>query len=273
MFTKKNPFLKSKLFILIFISFCTIFLDTKFNILNSTKSYIVNFINTVYEYIYYPKNFFIFSFSKNFLEKLIQEKKILEEKILLKNHEIMILKKYKQENIQLKKLLNSFSKNNRVMLTKVIFVNINKNSSQINIDKGYQNQVYLGQSIINEMGIVGQTIFVNKNSSTVLLVCDKNHAIPIKVLRNNLHTIGLGQGSNCPMILENLDYDFDIQKDDVLVTSGLGGIFPDGYPVAKVIEIVKNEKNLQKTVFAEYFIKIKSLDYLLLIWNTKKFED
>ncbi len=120
----------------------------------------------------------------------------------------------------------------RKWCTQVISTVNDPYSDQVVIDKGSVNGVYEGQPVISDKGVVGQVVAVAKLTSRVLLICDATDALPIQVLRNDIRVIAAGNGCTDDLQLEHLPANTDIRVGDVLVTSGLGGRFPEGYPVA-----------------------------------------
>ncbi|MBK4765010.1 MAG: rod shape-determining protein MreC [Pantoea sp. Brub] len=198
---------------------------------------------------------------------LFLKNKSLQNELLLKNSELLTLEQYKKENIYLHKLLNiPVNPDYHKILTKVLYENITPYIEQLVIDKGQLHGVYVGQSIMNGKGIIGQVVHVNLFTSRVLLVCNNSHAIPVKVLRNNLRAIALGVGCNCnqDLKLDNL-YGSDFRIGDILVTSGLDKRFPKDYPIGVITSVQFNKKEKFLTIYARSVVNILDLDYLLLL--------
>lgn len=105
------------------------------------------------------------------------------------------------------------------------------------VNKGAASGVFKGQAVLASGGLMGQVLRAGPWSSEVILITDPEHAVPVQVLRSGLRTIAVGQGNAGVMTLPYLPVNSDIKVDDLLVTSGLGGVFPAGYPVARVIEV------------------------------------
>jgi rod shape-determining protein MreC len=98
--------------------------------------------------------------------------------------------------------------------------------------------------VVDGTGILGQVARVGPWSAEVILVTDPEHAIPVQVTRNSLRTVALGAGSDGELLLPYLASNADIRSGDLLVSSGLGGVFPAGFPVARVIG-VRTDANQQ----------------------------
>jgi len=108
------------------------------------------------------------------------------------------------------------------------------------VDKGADAHLQLGQVVMDDNGIVGQITRVYPWLSEVTLVTEKDHAVPVQVLRNGLRTIVFGAGDTSQLSLRYMPVSSDIQNGDVLVTSGIDGIYPQGIPVAKVDKIERD---------------------------------
>jgi rod shape-determining protein MreC len=105
------------------------------------------------------------------------------------------------------------------------------------VDRGAANGVFKGQAVVAGAGLLGQTLRVGPWSTEIILVTDPEHAVPVQVIRNGLRTLAVGSGDPETLTLPYLPIQSDIKEGDVLVTSGLGGVFPQGYPVARVSQV------------------------------------
>lgn len=201
-------------------------------------------------------------------EHLMLENRALHQELLLKNSELLLLGYYQKENAQLRELLGSpVRQNEKKMVTQVISTSTHPYNDQLVIDKGMNNKVYIGQPVISNTGVVGQVIACSKFTSRVLLICDAAHALPIQVLRNDIRVIVTGNGCSEDLQLENLPNNTDIRIGDILVTSGLGGRFPEGYPVAIVSSVKVDKQRAYTKIQARPTANLQRLRYLLL-WDT-----
>jgi rod shape-determining protein MreC len=118
-------------------------------------------------------------------------------------------------------------------------VNIQQSSlrQRLLIDRGAVNGVFKGQAVLDDRGLIGQTTHVGPWSAEVILITDPEHAVPVRIERTGLRTIAVGAGDSSSLALPYLPGNADIRSGDLLVTSGLGGVFPEGYPVARVTEV------------------------------------
>lgn len=156
------------------------------------------------------------------------------------------------------------------MVTRVISTGSDPYSDQVVIDKGSDNGVYEGQPVISDKGVVGRVVAVAKVTSRVLLICDASHALPIRVLRNDIRVIAAGSGCADDLQLEHLPNNTDIRVGDVLVTSGLGGRFPEGYPVAVVSSVKVDNQRAYTVIQARPTAGLQRLRYLLLLWGADR---
>ncbi len=142
------------------------------------------------------------------------------------------------ENEHLRSLLNVQQKAAYPMqLAEIVYVERDISQRKLLLDKGAQAGVLTGQVVMDDIGIVGQVTRVYPWLSEVTLITDKDHAVPIQVLRNGLRAVVFGSGDTGELALRYMPISSDIQEGDVLVTSGIDGTYPPGLPVARVIRI------------------------------------
>jgi rod shape-determining protein MreC len=174
------------------------------------------------------------------------------------------------ENVRLRNLLDaSYKVGDRVLIAELTAVDLDPYKQQVVINKGSASGVHEGQAVLDAAAVMGQVIEVTPFSSTVLLITDPSHAIPVQVLRNGLRTIAVGSGRINELNLPYLPTNSDIQVGDQLVTSGLGGKFPPGYPVAKVTRINRSPDNAFAEIDAEPTAHLDRSREVLLVWRVK----
>ncbi len=145
------------------------------------------------------------------------------------------------ENEHLRNLLQVQQKANYAMqLAEIVYVGRDIFQRKLLLDKGAQAGVLAGQVVMDDSGIVGQVTRVYPWLSEVTLITDKDHAVPIQVLRNGLRTVVFGSGNIGELTLRYMPISADIQEGDVLVTSGIDGTYPPGLPVARVTRIERD---------------------------------
>ena len=148
------------------------------------------------------------------------------------------------ENRRLRQLSQAARRlSDEMMIAELMSVDLDPFSRHIIINKGSTDHVYQGQAVLDAEGVMGQVVHVSPFNSDVMLITDPSHAVPVQVNRNGLRTLAVGTGSSEELSVPYIPNNADIQVGDLLVTSGLGGRFPSGYPVARItnIEIDLNE--------------------------------
>jgi len=144
------------------------------------------------------------------------------------------------ENMRLRDLLDSSLKiGDQVLVAELIAIDLDPYKQQVLIDRGSSSGVFLGQPVLDANAVMGQVIHVSPMTSTVLMITDPTHALPVQVNRSGLRTIANGTGRINELELPHLPNNADIHEGDLLVTSGLGGHFPPGYPVAQVTQVTR----------------------------------
>ena len=192
---------------------------------------------------------------------------MLKEQLREKNADLLLLDQLKVENQRLRLLLGSpLRQDEYKKITEVLTSEMDAYRQQVVINQGQKTGAYVGQAVIDERGVVGQVISVGENMSRVLLITDITHAVPVQVLRNDVRGIANGTGHNDELVIDNLPRSTDIVKGDVLVTSGLGGRFPEGYPVAIVESVTNDIKSQFARIIAKPLASLDRLRYLLLLW-------
>jgi rod shape-determining protein MreC len=174
------------------------------------------------------------------------------------------------ENMRLRGLLDSsFKVGDRVQIAELISVEQDPFRQVVLIDKGGSSGLYEGQPVLDANAVVGQVTHITPLTASVLLITDATHALPVQVKRNGLRTIALGTGLINQLELPHLPNNADIEVGDLLNTSGLGGRFPPGYPVAKVVEVRREPGRPFASVIAETTAHLDRLREVLLVWTLK----
>lgn len=175
------------------------------------------------------------------------------------------------ENARLRAMLEATSAvTDRLRVAEIMSVSSNPYRHAIVIDKGQQDDVYDGQALIDADGVVGQVIEVGLLSSQALLISDPDHAIPVEVNRNGLRTIAFGTGEYDRLDLQYLPNNADIESGDLLVSSGLGGTFPAGYPVAIVDTVERLPQESFAQVTARPVAALNQVREIMLIWSAQE---
>ena len=266
----RGPSLQLRLVLAVIAAIAIIVADSRVGSFREIRSYLDTSVSPFYFLADGPRRF-LDGAAETFASRqmLEQQNKALRRELMLKNSELLLLGQYKQENIRLRELLGSpLRPGERKMITQVISAGADPYSDQVIIDRGSDSGVYEGQPVISDKGVVGQVVSVGKFSSRVMLVCDASHALPVQVLRNDVRAIASGAGCSEDLQLENMTGSQDIRVGDVLVSSGLGGRFPEGYPVAVVSSVTVDTRRATTVIQAKPTAGLQRLRYLLLLWNT-----
>ena len=142
----------------------------------------------------------------------------------------------------------------------------NKFRQRALINRGAANGVFKGQALLDDRGVIGQTTHVGPFSAEVILITDPEHAIPVQIERTGLRTIAVGAGDTTSLALPYLPGNADIKSGDILMTSGLGGVFPAGYPVARVTEVHRDAVQPLALVRAIPFATLDTDTEVMLVW-------
>jgi len=206
-------------------------------------------------------------------EVLTTRARLMEENAWLRDEQLVLSSKIQKfeileaENERLRVMLQSSERlNERVLIAELLAVDLQPFRHQIVINKGKREGVYDGQPIVDANGVMGQIVHVGPFSSTVLLLTDPTHAIPVQVNRNGLRSVAVGTGQSHILQLEHLSNNVDIKEGDLVVSSGLGSRFPSGYPVGVVHDIsrVPGEPFAKVTIIPSAHLE-KSRE-VLLVW-------
>jgi rod shape-determining protein MreC len=213
------------------------------------------------------------SVSEWFRESLATRRQLQEENVSLRTQLLMLkargqkLQALETENIRLRELLDSsFKIGERVLVAELMSVDLDPYKHQVLINKGELDKIYPGQPILDADGVMGQVVHVGPYTSTAVLITDTSHALPVQVNRNGIRTIALGSGTINRLELPYIPNNADIQPGDLLVTSGLGGRFPPGYPVA-IVQFVQHDPGRSfAAVIATPSAKLNRSREILLVW-------
>lgn len=171
-------------------------------------------------------------------DRLLAENEQLSGLLLDAQFRLQRLDALQVENARLRELLeSSASFDDRRLVAEVLSVDLDPYRQRFVLNRGLSDGVFIGQPILDRYGIVGQVVEVGQWTSEAVLITDADHAIPVVVNRNGLRTIAVGTGDQGRLRLPYLTNSADIEVGDLLVSSGLGEVFPAGYPVGRVLDL------------------------------------
>lgn len=169
---------------------------------------------------------------------LLEENARLREKQIFLNAQLQKLTTLEAENRRLRSLLESaVNTPERMLIAELLAVDFDPYRHHILLNRGRQHGVRVGQPVLDQHGVIGQIIRADPFSSTAILITDPNHALPIQINRTGVRTLALGTGKFQELELPHIPNNEDVVIGDLLVTSGLGGRFPRGYPVGMVTKV------------------------------------
>ncbi len=267
-FSKRSP-LSVQLFISLALALTLIVLDINYRPFKEIRYYLDTIISPLYYVSNVPKSSFdsLYEMTKS-QEALIKENTKLQEKLMQQKNDLLLLEYLKHENSRLRGLLDSpLRHDEHKMAAQVLLADTDPYVYQVVINKGKNDGVYVGQPVVDEKGIVGQIYQTAQATSRAILVCDYQHAIPVQVLRNDISMVAVGNGCSNDLTLDFLPNNVDIKVGDILVTSGLDGRFPEGYPVAVVSSVKLDISDSTPIISATPTADLKRLRYLLLLWG------
>ena len=198
--------------------------------------------------------------------ELLNENSALKSKVRILNARLQKTQVLQAENTRLRNMLGSSRKlADQVIVAELLAVDQNPYRQLIEINKGTIDGVAIGHAVIDDFGVMGQVIHVNRYTATTMLISDPEHAIPVQFIRSGTRSVAFGNGSTDQLELRYLPATADIMVDDQLVTSGLGGRFPADYPVATVTSITADLTRGFVSVLAKPQARLASSREVLVI--------
>lgn len=199
-------------------------------------------------------------------EALQAENEALRRRQLLQQQQLQRYAALQAENARLRALLDASRRvEQKVLIAELLSVDVEPYSRSVVLNKGSEHGIYAGQPILDANGVMGQVTRVGPYTSTALLITDPSHAIPVLVNRSGQRAIAVGTGPSDKLELPYLPNTADIKPGDLLVTSGLGGRFPPGYPVARVETVHRSPTEPYVAVLAQPLAQVQRAREVLLV--------
>ena len=180
--------------------------------------------------------------------------------------EMLLLRTLQEENHGLRSLLDASDRlREKVTLAELMNITIDSHNHRVMVGRGIRHGVYAGQAVIDDRGVIGQVTEVMPFNSSVMLITDPGHAMPVQNQRTGSRTVLEGTGSVSLLRVPFLNQNTDIKVGDILISSGLGGRFPNGYPVAEVtsVDLIQDEAFIR--VSARPIAKLDRANHVLLL--------
>ena len=203
--------------------------------------------------------------------ELLEENERLRREQLNANFQLQRLAVLEAENTRLRELLDSpAALDHRVLVAEILAVDLDPYRQRFNVNRGIANGVFVGQALLDANGVVGQVVEVGPFTAEAVAVTDADHALPVRVNRNGFRTVAVGTGDSTRLRLPYVTNTADIEVGDLLVSSGLGGVFPLGYPVAHVLEVRQLPGQSFADVIAEPVSALDRDREVLLVWDANR---
>ncbi|MEY2152489.1 MULTISPECIES: rod shape-determining protein MreC [Rhodanobacter] len=169
---------------------------------------------------------------------LTEQNQHLREDLLLANAKLNRMAAVAEQNQRLKELLDTrHNLTLKVQLARVVGVDLGAYRHRLMLDAGARQGVKTGQPVIDAHGVMGQIVHVLPSTSEMMLVTDPDSAIPVVIERTGLRTVAYGSREGDQLTLPTIPRAADVKAGDHLLTSGIGGRFPPGFPVGEVVSV------------------------------------
>ncbi|MEY2919991.1 MAG: hypothetical protein RL261_1296, partial [Pseudomonadota bacterium] len=204
--------------------------------------------------------------------RLRQENLELTARLRLANLQLQRFAVLEEENRRLRDMrANTAGIAEKVLVASILNVDLDPFRHRVLLDKGAVDGVFKGQAVLDGDGIFGQVSKVNASTAEVILISDAEHAIPVQSNRSGVRTIAVGTGDQNKLSLPFVTVESDLQQGDLLLSTGMGGVFPSGYPVAQVSK-VKRAGSTFALVEAKPTAKLDQAREVLLVWFKARVE-
>ncbi|MBN8413528.1 rod shape-determining protein MreC [Halomonas denitrificans] len=244
------------------------FVDTHFTRMESVRAQLSTLVAPIQWVVSLPSdvlNWGALALSEQ--RSLVEENARLREQLLTLSHRVQRMASLTAENVRLRELLDAARDHEVPYLTaELLSLDPDPFTHQMVIDRGRRDGVYVGQPVMDSSGIAGQVSELSAYSSRVLMLTDASHALPIQVNRNGLRFIIQGTGNYDALKVLHVPDTADIRVGDLLVSSGLAGRFPAGYPVARVSDVGHDPGEPFATVSAAPVAQLQRSRHFLLLF-------
>jgi rod shape-determining protein MreC len=202
--------------------------------------------------------------------ELLAENHALKREKLDSGVRLQRLAALEAENRRLRAMLDSSARvADRVLVAEILAVDLDPYRQRFTINRGVTDSVYVGQALLDADGLVGQIMRVEPFTSEAVLISDADHALPVAINRNGLRTIVIGTGDSGRLRMPYLPNSADVEVGDLVISSGLGGVFPSGYPVGYVSQVEYRPGQGFAEIFVEPAAKLDRAREVLLVWTAE----
>ncbi len=257
----------ARLVIYVVISLVLLVVDARFNALSVVRLVAATVLMPVERAVLVPRDAIrgIFDYAQS-STMLAAENRDLRKSAVQQSEASVRQAQLEAENNQLRKLLGLTQQSaTPVTAAEILYDARDPYSQRIVIDRGSQSGLRAGYPVIDERGVVGQVTRVSPFQSEVTLLTDKEQAIPVQVVRNGLRSVAFGGARAGQLDLRFMAASADLQKGDLLVTSGLDGTYPPGLPVATIVQIDRKADTAFSRVYCEPVAGVRAHRQLLVV--------
>ncbi len=254
------------------LSLLLLFVDARYRYLESTRSALSILVSPIQQLATIPNSLWRQSSEYLFTQSsLVRENKVLHQQHEIDAAQLLQLQTMHAENQQLRNLLAlpqraGFS----TQTAEIVSAERDVFKRKLLINKGSGADIQAGQIVMDDKGIVGQITRVYPWLSEVTLITEKDHAVPVEILRNGLRTIVFGAGNTSQLVLRYMPTSADIENGDLLVTSGIDEIYPPGIPVATVVKIERDPAYPFARIICLPIAGVDKHHHLLILSGTSK---
>jgi len=267
----RGPPLGAGLFFLGIVSVVVMVLDHRGGYLETARLWMSAAANPIYTVVQTPYQLWSW-ITGSFADRgrLRTENAQLTEQLRVTRTQLLRFEALNEENRRLREIREaSKGVSERTLIAEIINVSVQPFRHMVVINKGADDGVFRGQPVLDAFGVVGQVMQVGKSTATLILITDTEHAVPVQVNRNGIRSIAMGTGETAKLTLPYLTVESDVQRGDLLVSSGLDEIFPAGYPVATVTKVERNSTDTFALVEAKPLAQLDRDREVLLLWTDK----
>ncbi|CUS47445.1 MAG: rod shape-determining protein MreC [Idiomarinaceae bacterium HL-53] len=261
--------LRFRLTLALLLAFLLLVLDHRLSVMEPTRTFLNSLVSPIQYLAVLPEQG-LQRLNDNLQSRrqLRSENESLRNDMLLMRGEMQRYQLLMRENERLRNLLASEVREESLrMVAEVIAVDSNNFSHQVVVNKGTAHGVFIGQPVLDDSGIVGQVISVGIASARILLISDQNHSLPARSERNGIRVIIQGVGDTNSLEVMHVPHSTDLREGDLLLSSGLGGTFPEGYPIARIESIDRDDSLPFARVIARPIAELDRIRMLLLVWS------
>lgn len=271
----RGPSLPLRLLLAVVCSVGLMILDRYTDSSTQLRSYLTSAVSPLFYVASLPQTLFSGA-SEQFMSQqaVLDENNRLKETLLQQSGQLQLLRFLQQENDKLRALLGSVAQiPDQPLIAEVLAVYSHPFSHQVVLNKGSADGVQEHQPVIDDQGVVGQIISLGPTSSRAILISDNTHALAVRTERTGVRAIVEGLGQWDALRVMHLPHSTDIREGDRLLTSGLDGRFPEGYPVARVTRISQDVSQPFMVVYAEPFARLDRIRHVLLLRRREAIAD